>query len=462
MQCIWSRSSCQVAALVKSFGQAAGLPFANLLRPEDLSILANQATGRIYTPMVTLWMFLSQVLSSDRSCSAAVARLLEWRLRTGADPCSANNGAYCKAREKLRETDLQQLAVQSGERLAQQAPDEWLWKNKRVFLLDGTTYIGPDTSENQREYPQPDGQKPGLGFPMLRAVGLICMVTGALRSLAMGAYSGKGTGEVSLLRQIWDFLQPDDVVIGDAIYCCYPEIGGLISRGVDVVLHKHGNRKTDFRRGKRLGKGDHIVVWQKPATRPARLTPEEWDEVPHTITLRESRVQLQRHGYRTKVIVVITTLQNPETVTTTELGELYAHRWDVEGDLRSIKCQLGMSELRGRTPSMLRREVWVSLLAYNLLRGHMAAAAQTLGTTPRHLSFCAARQTLNSFLALFSLCGTNYPEIFSHFLVALAAHRVRQRPGRQEPRKLKRRKNQDRLTEKRSVARSRIKKMKKL
>jgi hypothetical protein len=448
--------------LGQAFGQACGLPFASLISTDSLQRTIGDETGKVYTPAVTLWMFLSQVLSPDGSYADAVARLVAWRAESGLPPCSANNGAFCKARQKLDEQSLATLVRESGAQLHERTKPEWLWKGRAVTLVDGTTFTAADTPENQAQYPQPDSQKPGLGFPMIRAVALISLAVGAVRDWAAGPYSGKGTGEISLLRRLIESLEQGTLLVGDAIYCVYAELTLLAAREVDFVLPQNNERRTDFRRGTRLGRRDHIVTWTKPGRRPERLSQAEWAAVPETLRVREVEIRLHRHGFRSKTIIVVTTLLDAIEYSASDLGELYAMRWEIEVDLRSIKSSLGMGHLRCRTPPMLRRELAVALLAVNLLRGHLAEAARRSGLRPRDLGFTGAIQTLNAFSPLLRRSSpAALPTLYDRFLSALATHRVSRRPGRQEPRKLKRRDKHPRLMEPRSIAKTRITKLEK-
>ena len=203
----------------------------------------------------------------------------------------------------------------------------------------------------------------------------------------------------------------------------------------------------------------YLVTWLKPKQRPPRLTAAEWSAVPDTLQLRQLKVTLTRNGFRSKTIVVVTTLADASEFTPSDLGELYALRWEIELDLRSIKVALGAARLRCRTPAMLRRELRVILLAYNLLRGHMASAAQRHNLQPRNLSLTGALQTLNAFLPVFQ-SGACDESALTTFLRAIATHRVGNRPGRQEPRRVKRRQKHDSLTQPRDEARKTITRLK--
>ena len=440
--CTWKHVSWQISSIRNSLGQQQGLPFVELLTPDMLREVAGQkavSTEPIYTPLVTLWMFLSQVIDPDHSCRQAVARLLVWLTLQGQPACSAETGAYCKARVRMLEKHLHGLVRVTGAKLHSKAREEWLWKGRRVKIADGTTVIMPDTEANQAEYPQPDGQKPGLGFPMIRMVVLFCLATGVVLDAAMAAYSGKGTGELSLLRSIWEELQENEVFLADRLYCSWFEMAVLRLRGVDVVLHRHQSRRTDFRKGKSLGRRDHLVCWARPA-RPEWMDQETYDSMPNELELRELEVTIQRNGFRSVKLIVVTTLLDAEEYSTQDLAEIYWQRWQAELDLRSIKATMQMGELRCKTPAMVRKEIWAHFLAYNLIRGMIAQASVEHGKRPCQISFKGAVQTLIAFQYVLHVNTQDALEIYHRILKAIATHRIGDRPGRVEPRAKKRRK----------------------
>ena len=456
--CTWKRVSWQINSIRNSLGQQQGLPFVNLLTPDMLHDVAGQTTESsepIYTPLVTLWIFLGQVVDPDHSCRQAVARLLVWLTLQGRPACCAETGAYCKARFRLSEEHLHGLVRSTGAELHGKSQTAWLWKGRRVKIADGTTVIMPDTSENQAEYPQPDGQKPGLGFPMIRLVVLFCLATGAVLDAAVAAYSGKGTGELSLLRSIWDQLQEGEVLLADRLYCSWFEMALLKQRGVDVVLHRHQSRRTDFRTGQSLGQRNHLVRWPKPS-RPDWMDQETYASLPKELELRELEVAIQRQGFRTIKLIIITTLLDAQKYLPEDLAEVYWQRWQAELDLRSIKETMQMGELRCKTPAMVRKEIWAHCLAYNLIRGMIAQASAEHGRRPCQISFKGALQTLNAFQYVLS-SSHDVQETYQRLLTAIATHRVGDRPGRVEPRAKKRRKkNYAVLTQPRLQARKRL------
>lgn len=456
--CTWKRVSWQINSIRNSLGQQQGLPFANLLTPDLLEEVAGQTAESaepIYTQLVTLWIFLGQVVDSDHSCRQAVARLLAWLTLHGQPACSAETGAYCKARFRLLEKHLHGLVRASGSKLHRQTKDDWLWKGRRVKIADGTTVIMPDTEANQAEYPQPDGQKPGLGFPMIRMVVLFCLATGAVLDAAIAAYSGKGTGELSLLRSIWSELHAGEVLLADRLYCSWFEMALLRQRGVDVVLHQHQSRRTDFRTGQSLGKRDHLVRWPKPA-KPDWMEQDVYDSLPNDLEVRETEVMVRRNGSRPVKLIIATTLLDADEYRPEDLAEVYWQRWQAELDLRSIKETMQMGELRCKTPAMVRKEIWTHFLAYNLIRGMISQASAEHDRSPCQISFKGALQTLNAFQPIL-LYLRDVSEAYRRLLTAIVTHRVGDRPGRVEPRAKKRRKkNYAILTQPRPLAKKRL------
>ena len=402
----------QVRFLRRQFLQDGDLPFSDILSEKIIS-QALTAIGacwldRIYSPLVTLWVFLGQVLSADHSCRAAVAHLIAHRVSQGQSPCSSETGAYCQARKRLPEKFFSDVARQTGRALDTNVDSNWLWKRRRVYAYDGSTVSMPDTPENQRDYPQPDTQKPGLGFPLARIAAVFSLSCGAVLDLGICRYAGKGQSELGLLRTLWGIFRPGDVMLADRLMCSWTEMVMLKGRGVDCVCRFTSHRKADFRRGKRLGKGDHIVKWLKPR-RPRSIDRETYDALPEFLTIRECRVRVEQAGFRIKTLIVATTLLNADEFTQSDLAQLYRARWNAELDLRSLKQTLQMDILRCKTPELVRKEIWTHILAYNLIRTIMAQAATKHGIEPRSISFKGTIQTLEAFQPV-----TNEPFLAFH------------------------------------------------
>jgi len=393
--------------------------------------------GWIYTPAVTVWVFLAQCLSADHSCREAVARLIAWRVTQGMKPCSANTGAYCTARSDLPEEAIHELMRDIGKQVEDDAPEDWLWQGRKVRVADGSTLTMPDTPQNQAEYPQQRSQRPGCGFPIARILVIFSLSVGTVLEAAMGQYRGKQTGENSLLRGLGDTLAAGDILLADRYFSGWCDIALLRMQDIDVVVRKHQLRRTDFRMGRRLGKDDHLVIWVRPP-RPKWMSPEQYATLPEALTLREVRVRVTQRGFRTRSLVVATTLLDTELYPAAEIAMLYRRRWQAELHLRSIKVVLQMDHLRCLAPAHVRNEFFMHLLGYNLIRGVMAAAAREAGKVPWEISFKGTLQTLGQFLALF-LTKVHCEVWCRALLTAVAAHRVGHRPDRFEPRRVKRR-----------------------
>ena len=427
--------------------------FNQLTSPELLDTLESTLPDhreRLFPPTETLSMFLAQALKSDRSCQNIVNDAAVKRLTHGLPQCSTKTGGYCKARQRLPLAMISGMVRHTGRQIEAQSPDKWRWYGRRVRLVDGTTVTLADTQANQALYPQQKGQKPGLGFPICRIVGVTCLSSGAVLDAAMGSFKGKGSGEQALLRTLLNTFESGDVMLGDAFYGTYFLLAELQSRNVDALFEQHGARRrsTDFRRGKKLGNRDHLITLTKPKIRPQWMTVEQYESEPGTLTVRELEV-----GGR----VLMTTLTCPNAIPKNALKDLYQRRWQVELDIRNIKTTLGMETLSCKTPKMGEKEMWVYLLAYNLIRLIMAQSALMADVLPRTLSF---KHTLQLWLAW---SGThNQPDDQDNItgLLALVAEQsIGNRPGRIEPRAIKRRpKPYPMLTETRFLARAKVRK----
>ena len=292
----WFRRQMQF--LKRQFLQDGDLPFTDVLTEDLVSQALATISGwldRIYSPLVTLWVFLGQVLSADHSCRAAVASLIAHRLSRGEGPCSAETGAYCQARKRLPERFFADVARQTGRTLDENVDANWLWKRRRVYVYDGSSVSMPDTPENQNDYPQPDTQKPGLGFPLARIAAIFSLACGAILDLGICRYAGKRQSELGMLRTLWNLFQPGDVMLADRLMCAWTEMVMLKQRSVDCVCRLTSHRQADFRRGKRLGKGDHILQWLKPG-KPRSIDQETYDALPESLTIREIHVRVEQAG----------------------------------------------------------------------------------------------------------------------------------------------------------------------
>jgi hypothetical protein len=386
---------------------------------------------RLFPPTETLSMWLAQILSADGSCQNAVDQAATQRLLGQLPLCSTATGGYCQARSRLPLALIRSLTDFVGRVIEAQTPPCWQWHKRRVRLIDGTTLTMADTPANQAVYPQQRNQKPGLGFPICRVVAAFNLDDGAVVDAAVSAYHGKGANEQALLRELLDRFQTGDVLLGDAFYCTYFLLVELQARGIDAVFEQHGSRRrsTDFRRGRRLGPRDHLITLHKPKRKPDWMAQTHYDAAPAQLTVRE----LASAGK-----VLVTTLCDPKEVPKHEVKALYRQRWHVEVDFRILKTTLGMAHLRAKSPHMTLKELWIYLLAYNLIRWLMCASARLADVLPRNLSFKHAANILNHW----RVYATGYQrqhDVLEPLLTLIAQQRVGQRPGRTEPRAVKRR-----------------------
>ncbi|WP_114969631.1 IS4 family transposase [Rhodoferax ferrireducens] len=403
--------------------------FFNVLTSPELlattEALLPEHRERLYPPTIALSMFMRQVLEADGSCQKAVNGWAAQRAADGLTPCSVRTGGFCRARQRLPLAMVSALTRETGRLLSDKAPAQWLWRGRSVKLVDGTGISMPDTPQNQALYPQPNTQAPGVGFPLARLVMVICLATGAALDVAIGPHSGKGSGELGLVRRLLAGFCPGDVMLDDALYCNYFLIATLMGAGVDVLFEQNGSRITDFRRGQSLGTRDHLVRWPKPA-RPEWMTPEQYACLPDELTVREVKVAHQ---------VLVTTLLDQRKVSKDDLSALYARRWNVELDLRNLKTTTGMDVLNCQTPQMNEKQLWVHLLAYNVIRLLMAQAACNAGVDPRDLSFKHTVQLWTEWVSR----GLSATKDGGRLFTLIAQCKVGNRPARIEPRMRKRR-----------------------
>lgn len=413
-------------------GQIGAVDFFNLLTGSELlektEAYLPEHRERLYPPTVTLSMFMKQALNEDRSCQKAVDGWAAQQAAEGLSVHSVNTGGYCKARQRLPLQMVVALTRETGRLLSSQAQAGWRWRGRTVKLVDGTGISMPDTPQNQARYPQPSSQAEGVGFPIARTVAVICLSTGAVLDAALGPLEGTGHSELDLFRSVREAFCAGDVMLADAFYCNYWLIATLQSAGVEVLFEQHGARITDFRRGHRLGARDHQVQWNKPKSRPHWMTPAQYQTFPEQLTVRELEVDGR---------VLVTTLLDPRKARKGELSQLYAQRWHIELDLRHIKTTLKVDVLSCLTPQMVEKELWVHLLAYNLIRVLMAQAASEAGVQPRQISFKHTVQLWTAWTSQRLGADTAVGDTALFRLIAQIA--VGNRPGRIEPRARKRR-----------------------
>lgn len=445
------RDSRSFQKIVDAFLGGEGLPFAEVLSADRIERVFRKhgcvlGLHGIYTTAIMVWSFLSLVLrdGKEASCQAAVARVVSHCQVLGLRTPSEDTGNYCRAREKLSCAALRELSCEIAEEMEGKAKSKWLWKDKHhAKLVDGFTFTMPDTPKNQAMYPQQKAQKPGVGLPIARVAAIVSLATACVMDLAIAPYQGKETGESALLRSMLGSLARGDIAVMDRYYCSYMMIALLLGQGTQTCARKHHLRDSDFRQGQRLGKYDHLIVWTRPQ-RPGWMDEETYQQIPETLVLREIRFSIAERGRRTRSIDVITTLIDADDYSKEDIAELYGFRWNSELDIRSIKSNLNLGHVRCKSPEMVHAEMWTTILAYNLIRTTAAGAALLHGNQPRQISFTSTCQyVLASWMQLST--GSLSPAAVEGYLMTMleliARCEVANRPGRVEPRVLKRRRH---------------------
>ena len=388
---------------------------------------------RIYTPWVTFVSFLSQVLTRGSACREAVRRVQAWAVAAKRTPPDENTSAYCQARARLPLAPLRAAHEQLGGWIERHAKDAWQWCGRPVKVLDGCGLSMPDTRKNRRRWPYASGQKPGCGFPTAQMVGLFCLATGRLVRFALDSWKAH---EIPLARQLLRWMQPGEIVLADRGFCGWGFIALLQRQGVDVVMRAHQARKLKGRR----------MTWAKPQ-QTRSWTKALWRELPAELVVRIVRFHVAVPGFRTENVVLVTTLLDEQAYPDAALAALYRRRWAVELCFRDIKTTLGLDVLRCRTPKLVEKEIWLQVMAYNLVRALMLEAAWTHGVELERLSFKGTVDTLRQWTPLFAPTMFVFKQARAELLRVIAADQVPLRPNRSEPRARKRRpKNYQLLT----------------
>lgn len=416
--------------------QRGDLPLTGLLSPHEVQQACQDASYRsqafLYTPITTILTFLAQLLNADGSCQQAVDGLIAERVTAGKKKCSADTGGFCKARRRLPEKVFWNLARRSGQMTEDQADSSWNWNGHRVRVADGSTLQIADTAANRAEYPLQKNLQPGLHYPVVRILVVFSLAAGVIVEAAIRRYQGKGTGETSMLRELASLFQKGDVLLADRYYSGYWDIAFWLARGVYFVSVISASRTVDFRRGQRLGKGDHLVTWKK-TFRPEWVDAEFAKHAPQRIQLREIHIRVEVAGFRVKQLWIVTTLTDAKKYTAESIGDLYRRRWQAELQLRSVKTHMSMERLRCKTPSMVRKEFATYVLAYNSIRKVGMEAAREHSLLPHQISFKHTLQSITEFFPRFHNRQCTLDHWLNAFLTTVAEVLVANRPNRIEP-----------------------------
>ena len=430
--------------------------FGNLLPDNVLDVAPKGVNSRVRAlpPEVTFWAFVSQALNPGSGCREVVRKIEAWqRWQQLHAAKQASAGAYCQARQRLS-LDLlmlirRHLALRMDRNVLKK--EEWL-KGRAVKIVDGTTLSMPDTPENQKEWPQPSNQKTGCGFPLMKLVGLFSLASGALLEEATG---DEHVAETQLFRKMWERLEKGDVVLADRGFCSFVAMAALKERGVDMVARLNQSRKIDHGKKQILGPGDILVSWSRPVTPAAGWSKEQWKNLPKTLSVRLVEIMVETPGFRSQKIVIATTLTDPLAYPAQELRALYGQRWNVELHFAQIKTVLDLDVLRCQSPDMIHKELQIHLIAYNLVRVLMQRAAHSHDVALKRISFKGSLDTIRHWTCVVRASAgkaAKRRQLVSKMLECIARDLIPERPGRSEPRAVKRRpKSFNRLTMPRNI-----------
>jgi hypothetical protein len=408
---------------------------APLLSSEDEG---DNSRERIYTLRLTFECFLWQLLTPQTACREVVRQVQALCRLHGKGPVDEGDSAYVQARLRLPRERLEKALRATAQTADRRVGAAGQLQGRPVKVVDGSTTQLPDTAQNQKRYPQPAGQKPGCGFPVLKFVVLFSLASGALLNVLMGTLHHH---DLRLLRGLWDQLKKGDILLGDRAYGEYTTLAGLPAQGVDVVARLHHRRKVDFRKAKRLGKQDGLFVWTKGCQQSEILSATEWALLPAQITVRIIRFTTTIRGFRSRRVTLVTTLLDPELYPAEELIGLYARRWRLELCLRDLKTTMGMEVLRCKTPNMAEKELLAYLVAHNLIRCVMAEAVARAPVDLDRVSFKGSVDALRQYSAAIAQARNQKMrrQLWEDLLWNLVRDLVRHRPNRTEPRAVKRR-----------------------
>jgi hypothetical protein len=409
--------------------------------PQDT--LAQEKQGlnsreRVFPIALTFWAFLSQILNPGTSCREILRQVLALGCLQAQEPADEQTAGYCQARKRLPLRRLQQILGQIAQNARRRCPKSRCWLGREVKAVDGSSATMADTPENQKVFPQQRAQKPGCGFPIMKFVGLFSLTTGCLLSVVTGSYY---CAELSLFRKLWHFLKPRDVLLADRHFSDYGTLGHLWNRFVDCVVRMNQARPRDFRQGLYLGPHDRLITWKKPRQRARTISRTMWASLPAQLTLRMIRVRCAAKGFRTRELILVTTLLDPEKYPAQEIAQLYLQRWSIELFFRDIKTMLKMEHLRCQSPPMVQKEFFMHMIGYNLIRAVMVETVRKHDVALERLSFKGSVDSVRQYSLAIAKARTKNKaaELVRELLRVLANDLVPYRPNRKEPRAMKRR-----------------------
>lgn len=418
---------------------APALPGDLLQRPP----CGQHSRQRVFDLARTFWCWVWQVFQSNTSCRDVVRQMQAMLALLEHAPAAQSTSAYCQARGKLSLPLLQKAFVASAGSAGKAASSSTLLQGRPIKIADASSVRLQDTPANRQTFPPSQNQFGSRGFPILKLLGLFSLASGALLAHLTGSLQ---VAEQRLFLGLADYFQPEDILVADRAYGRYALVYWLRTLRVDLLARLNArSRRVDFRKAlKRLGPKDGLFIWHKPIVPSKLFNPEQWAQVPQTLTVRLLHVRLYKPGFRTRELTVVTTLLDAHLYPAEQIFAAYFKRWRMEMCLDDLKTTLGMEMLHCKSPELVRKELLVYLITHNLIRWIIAQSAQTEKASLERISF---KGTLDAFrqwtVALVQIRGpggkAKRTRLWQELLQTLAADLVPSRPERQEPRAVKKR-----------------------
>ncbi len=430
-------------SLTESSIATYALQFAHILPAIFLHEQSNSKRMRHYCNVVVFWAWLAQILEANASCSKAVSLIQAWCDDSDLPRPSADTGAYCKARSRVKLAFLRIIRARVNSHLRSRIRPEDKWRGFTLKSLDGSSVKLMDTEENQEIYPQPSSQKPGCGFPVMGIMGVLNHAHGGWEDFAVGPQSAH---DAPVAHKLFGTFSAGDLVCGDRAFCSYENIAGIRKTEAHCLmrLHQARHRALDLRKGKRIAKNQRLVTWAKPKKQPTSspLTKEEWEALPETMEIRYIAFWYEDRAGKKRRMILATTLLDPAEFDWLELSGLYAQRWDIELRLRDVKTTLGMEMMAVKTPETAHKTLEMTIIAYNLIKATCQEAAHASGESIRLMSFKGALDTVVASTTRYR-GRQKHPrirnKIWQSIIEIVSEKLIDLRPGRSEPRAQKKR-----------------------
>lgn len=429
------------SALRESFSGYARL-FENVLEPEFLAGLDPTKRNRHFGHLPVFWAWTEQILEHNASCSRGLALIQAWSSGAGTPPPTGDTSAYCQARLRLSIEFLESILRRVDRFLRRRMRSADLWNGLVLKSIDGTSVQLMDTLENQEKYPQPSGQKPGCGFPVMGLAGMLNLSHGGWEGFVRGNWK---VHDAKAAQGLLRYVEPGDLILADRAFCSFELFVRILMQGGQCLmrLHQARHRKLDWRRGKKISPSERLVIWTKPVKQPktSDLSSEQWALLPAQLTVRYIKKRCNDRTGKKRTLVVATTLLDTGKYDGEQAMELYAERWQIELKFRDIKTIMRMEFFAVKSPEMAHKTLLMLMIAYNLLRTLMQSAALEADKPLSEMSFKGTLDLVASSHSLFRGLQSERrrAELRSEIIDLCATKQIDVRPGRHEPRAVKRR-----------------------